>query len=94
MSVRSVSAILLSALLVTPVWAGPKTATDKVVDTFMELDGDSSDGVSFSEYKAMVDQRARERFYQMDADRSGDVTADEYRQFWHKEKNRWYRLKR
>jgi len=93
MSIRCLSAILLSVLMATPAWAEPKTATDKVVDIFMAL-GNGKDSVSYDEYKAMVDRRADERFKQMDANHDGKVSADEYRQFWFKEKAKWYRLKR
>jgi len=94
MSVRCLSAILLVTLMATPAWAEQKTATDKVVDTFMALDTDSNKAVSYGEYKAMVEQRASERFAQMDANHNGEVSADEYRGFWQKEKAQWYRLKR
>jgi len=94
MFIRKLSAILLMLLITSPAWAEPKTATDKVVDTFMQLDEDASSGVSFSEYKAMVDQQAASRFSQMDSNRDDEVSEDEYRQFWTKEKARWYRLQR
>ncbi|WP_018294285.1 EF-hand domain-containing protein [Mariprofundus ferrooxydans] len=94
MFIRCLSAILLAGLMATPAWAEQKTATDKVVDTFMALDGDDSGTVSSDEYKAMVEKRANERFSQMDANGDGEVSADEYRAFWVKEKAKWYRLKR
>jgi len=94
MSVRCFSAILLVTMMATPAWAEQKTATDKVVDTFMALDGDASQSVSFNEYKAMVDQQAAERFRHMDSNRDGQVSADEYRAFWGTEKAKWYRLNR
>jgi len=94
MSIRYSSIVLLLTLLASPAWAGPKTATDKVVDSFMELDGNGSESVSWAEYKSMVDKKARKRFRQMDGNRDGEVSADEYRAFWSKEKASWYRLKR
>ncbi|MDX8405664.1 MAG: thymidylate synthase [Mariprofundus sp.] len=94
MSVRCMSTILLLTLMATPAWAGQKTATDKVVDTFMALDGDDSQSVTFDEYKMMVDQQANERFSHMDRNRDGEVSADEYREFWGAEKAKWYRLNR
>jgi len=74
--------------------SGPVTSTDKIVDRFMELDTDASEGVSFDEYMAMVQQRAQDRFKGMDANEDGEVTADEYRQFWQSRMAQWYRLKR
>lgn len=74
--------------------SGPVTSTDKIVDRFMELDTDASEGVSFDEYMAMVQQRAEDRFKGMDANQDGEVTADEYRQFWQSRMAQWYRLKR
>jgi len=73
---------------------GPQTATDKIVDRFMTLDTDASEGVSFDEYMAMVQQRADDRFKSMDTNGDGEVTADEYRAFWQSRKAQWYRLKR
>jgi len=94
MFIRKLSAILLMLFVTSPAWAGPKTATDKVVDTFMQLDENGSDGISFREYKAMVDEQASQRFSQMDRNRDGEVGEDEYRRYWLKEKARWYRLQR
>jgi len=74
--------------------SGPLTATDKIVDRFMTLDTDASEGVSFEEYMAMVQQRADDRFKSMDTNGDGEVTADEYRAFWQARKAQWYRLKR
>ncbi|HKJ83788.1 MAG TPA: hypothetical protein VJ961_07225 [Mariprofundaceae bacterium] len=74
--------------------SGPITATDKIVDHFMALDTDKSDGVSFDEYMAMVQQRAAERFATMDANGDGQVTPEEYRKFWKERKAQWYRLRR
>jgi len=81
-------------LMASTAAAAPKSATDKVVDTFMELDANHSDSVSYAEYKAMVDQRARLRFIAMDTNRDNEVSEDEYREFWRKTKAKWYRLKR
>jgi len=74
--------------------AGTLTPTDKIVDRFMELDADASDGVSRQEYLDMVTRRAEERFQSMDADGDGEVTAEEFRGFWKKRKAQWYRLRR
>jgi len=94
MSVRWFGAIFVFFLATSPALAGIKTATDKITDTFMELDTNNSDSVSYAEYKAMVDQRARVRFRKMDANRDGSVSDAEYREFWRKEKAQWYRLNR
>jgi len=74
--------------------SGPLTATDKIVNRFMELDTDTSEGVSFEEYMVMVQQRAQDRFASMDANQDGEVTADEYREFWMARKAQYYRPKR
>ncbi|TLS68585.1 thymidylate synthase [Mariprofundus erugo] len=94
MSVRSLSAILLVVVMATPAWAAQKTSTDKVVDAFMALDTDASSAVSFDEYNAMVEQQAQDRFAQMDANHDGEVSEDEYRQFWLERKAERYRLQR
>jgi len=75
-------------------WAEPLSSTDKIVNVFMELDADSSDGVSYEEYTTMVQERARTRFMAMDANRDEELSAEEYRDFWRKQKAQWYRLKR
>ncbi len=77
-----------------PQPSGPLTSTDKIVKSFMQLDTDKSDAVSFDEYMAMVQQRAKDRFDAMDANHDGQVTPDEYRQFWLHRMAQWYRLKR
>ena len=87
-------ALLMFCLTASGAWAGPKTSTDKIVDHFMELDGNGSESVSLSEYMAMVNQRARVRFREMDANRNGEVTDAEYRDFWQQKKAQWYRLER
>jgi len=74
--------------------ATPKTPTDKIVDTFMTLDSDMSNGVSQNEYLNMVITRAKQRFARMDRNHDGEVSADEYRHFWKKEQARYYRLHR
>lgn len=74
--------------------SGPLTSTDKIVKSFMQLDTDKSNAVSFDEYMAMVQQRAKDRFDAMDANHDGQVTPDEYRQFWLHRMAQWYRLKR
>ncbi|MDQ6974753.1 MAG: thymidylate synthase [Mariprofundaceae bacterium] len=71
-----------------------KTPTDKIVDTFMALDGDMSDTVSYKEYMVMIKQRTRARFARMDSNHDGEVSAKEYRRFWHNEQSAYYRLKR
>ncbi|NWF37573.1 thymidylate synthase [Mariprofundus sp. NF] len=78
----------------TGAWAEPKSSTDKIVDRFIELDQDSSEGVSLDEYLLMVNERAKVRFEEMDANRDGEVTDPEYRDFWQKKKAQWYRLER
>lgn len=79
-----------------PEREGPATATDKIVDRFMQLNTnpDSSAGVDFEEYMTMVTQRAIDRFKAMDANGDEEVTADEYREFWKAQKAQYYRLKR
>jgi len=72
----------------------PLTATDKIVDRFMALDFDATESVSFEEYLIMVQERAEARFSLMDENQDGEVTADEYRQFWKTQKSQYYRLKR
>lgn len=74
--------------------SGPLTSTDRIVDHFMQLDTDKSNSVSFDEYMTMVQQRAKDRFNAMDANHDGQVTPDEYRQFWLSRMAQWYRLKR
>ncbi len=75
---------------------GPATATDKIVDRFMELNTnpEESAGVDFEEYFTMVRQRAEDRFKLMDANGDEEVTAEEYREFWKSQKAQYYRLKR
>jgi len=94
MFVRWVGAVLLFFLAATPAMAEVETSTDKIVDAFMALDSDQSDSVSYAEYKAMVDERAKTRFGAMDTNRDGEVSDEEYREFWRKTKAKWYRLKR
>jgi len=94
MSVRFFAVVLLLIMASSPAFAEIKSATDKIADAFMELDTNHSDSVSYAEYKAMVDRRARSRFKAMDANRDGAVTDAEYREFWRKTKAKWYRLKR
>lgn len=79
-----------------PERVGPATATDKIVDRFMELNTnpEASAGVDFEEYFAMVQQRATDRFAAMDANKDDEVTAEEYREFWKAQKAQYYRLKR
>jgi hypothetical protein len=79
-----------------PEREGPATATDKIVDRFMELNinPEESAGVDFEEYFTMVQQRAVDRFEAMDANKDDEVTAEEYREFWKAQKAQYYRLKR
>jgi len=79
-----------------PQHEGPVTATDKIVDRFMQLNTnpESSAGVDYNEYFTMVQQRAQDRFKMMDANGDEEVTADEYREFWKAQKAQYYRLKR
>jgi len=79
-----------------PEREGPATATDKIVDRFMELNTnpETSAGVDFEEYFTMVQQRAMDRFEAMDANQDDEVTAEEYREFWKAQKAQYYRLKR
>jgi len=73
---------------------GPLSPTDRIVLRFMELDTDASEGVSFDEYMAMVNQRAEDRFRSMDANQDEEVSEEEFRQFWLTRKAQWYRLRR
>ncbi|NWF36702.1 thymidylate synthase [Mariprofundus sp. KV] len=93
MLIRSIflMTLLLSA---NSAWAEPKSATDKIVDRFLELDQDASEGVSLDEYLLMVNERAKDRFKEIDANRDGEVTDPEYRDFWQQKKAQWYRLER
>lgn len=98
MLMRWFGAFLLSGMIVSlvsaPALAEVKSSTDKIVDTFMKLDLDESESVSFEEYKSMVDQRAQTRFEEMDANADGAVSDMEYRKFWRENKAKWYRLNR
>jgi len=70
------------------------TATDKVVERFMELDLDESESVSFEEYQTMVLRRLDKRFSQMDKNADGEVSDEEYRNFWTTTKSKYYRPQR
>jgi len=70
------------------------SSTDKIVNTFMELDTDGNDGISFEEYITMVQERAKTRFMAMDTNGDAEVSAEEYREFWRQQKARMYRLNR
>jgi len=94
MFMRWICAVLLLLGGANTARAEPLTSTDKIVNAFMELDANKNDGVSYKEYMAMVQQRAKTRFSDMDANRDKEVSADEYRQFWRKQKAQWYRLNR
>jgi len=85
---------LISSMASMPALAEVKSSTDKIADAFMELDFDETESVSFEEYSAMVELRAIARFEEMDANQDGEVTDAEYREFWRKNKAKWYRLQR
>ncbi len=70
------------------------SATDKIVEKFMELDFDKSEGVSLEEYKIMVLQRMGKRFHRMDTNGDDEVSAEEYRAFWKAKKAKYYRPRR
>ncbi|HID37490.1 MAG TPA: thymidylate synthase [Ghiorsea sp.] len=70
------------------------SATDKIVEKFMELDFDESEGVSWDEYKLMVMGRMGDRFNLMDADGDGEISEEEYRTFWTETKSQYYRPRR
>jgi len=84
----------LSLFFAQQGYAEVLTATDKVVEKFMELDTDDSESVSFAEYKTMVNERLEQRFQKMDRDRNGNVSEDEYRNFWTQQKSTYYRPRR
>ena len=94
MFMRSVCTVLLLLGAASMAVAEPLSSTDKIVSTFMELDIDSNDAVSYEEYLAMVQQRAEIRFSAMDTNRDKEVSAEEYREFWRAQKAQWYRLNR
>jgi hypothetical protein len=94
MFMRWICAVLLLMGAANTAWAGPLSSTDKIVNAFMELDADMNDGVSYKEYMTMVQQRARSRFRDMDANRDKEVSPAEYREFWRQQKAQWYRLNR
>ncbi len=71
-----------------------ETGADPIVKQFMLLDQDESSSVSFEEYMAMVQERATTRFSLMDTNADGEVTAEEYQQFWLQRKAEWYRIRR
>ncbi|MDQ6983912.1 MAG: thymidylate synthase [Ghiorsea sp.] len=70
------------------------STTDKVVEKFMELDFDESEGVSWDEYELMVMGRMGDRFNLMDANEDGEISEEEYRTFWTKTKSQYYRPRR
>lgn len=95
MLIRLITLLMFSLTISSAgAWAAPKTATDKIVDRFIELDADESEGVSLDEYLLMVNERAKVRFEEMDANRDGEVSDSEYREFWQQKKAQWYRLER
>jgi len=73
---------------------GAMTATDKIVQRFMDQDIDENGGISFDEYMEMVYDHAAERFAQMDANGDGEVSSEEYRTFWKARMAKYYRLKK
>ncbi|MBL1352072.1 MAG: thymidylate synthase [Zetaproteobacteria bacterium] len=91
---RKLSVLLLFLALPFVGHAEVKTPTDKIIDTFMALDGDMSDSVSYAEYMTMVRERTQKRFSRMDSNHDGAVSAKEYRRFWNKEQSAYYRLQR
>jgi len=88
--------LMVLFLVCIPLWvqAASQTPTDKIVETFMNLDTDMSDSVSPGEYMSMVEERAHDRFARMDRNHDGEVSTDEYRRFWQKEESAYYRLQR
>ena len=94
MLIRFLSLLFLYCLITTPALAAIKSSTDKIVDTFMQLDLDESETVSFEEYQSMVNERAQSRFEAMDANGDEEITDMEYRDFWRDNKAKWYRLQR
>ena len=72
----------------------PLTATDKIVQHFMDQDIDENGGVSFDEYMEMVYDHAAKRFAEMDANGDGEVSSEEYRTFWKARMAKYYRLKK
>jgi len=94
MFIRWICTVLLLLGAANKAWGGPLSSTDKIVNTFMELDTDNNDGVSHKEYMTMVQERAEARFRAMDVNRDQEVSAEEYREFWRQQKARWYRLNR
>jgi len=94
MFIRFFAALLLCTFAAMPALAEVKSSTDKIADAFMQLDLDASESVSFQEYQEMVNQRAKKRFDKMDRNHDGQVSDEEYRNFWRTNKAKWYRLKR
>lgn len=94
MFMRWVCAVLLLLGATNAAWGVPLSPTDKIVRTFMELDTDINDSVSYEEYTTMVEERARTRFMAMDTNKDEEVSAEEYRIFWSEQKAQWYRLNR
>ncbi len=88
--------LLTLAAFLAPQWAiaEPASATDKVVETFMALDLDESATVSYEEYEIMVKERLDERFKAMDKNGDGQVSPEEYREFWTTQKAEYYRPRR
>ena len=70
------------------------SATDKIVESFMELDFDESESVSYDEYELMVIQRLADRFIEMDTNEDEQISAEEYRAFWTEQKSQYYRPRR
>ncbi len=85
---------LMLLLLPRAAAAEVLSATDKVVESFMELDFDESGTVSFDEYELMVMQRLGDRFIAMDADGDEEISEEEYRKFWIEQKSQYYRPRR
>lgn len=86
--------IFVAFLAPQTVAAEMSSATDKIVEKFMELDFDESTTVSFEEYELMVLDRLNNRFIQMDANGDDEVSEEEYRNFWTEQKSQYYRPRR
>jgi len=100
MRALTIPLIFATLTFITPAWAADAeptkaiTATDKIVERFIALDTDETEGVSYEEYMVMVQARAKKRFSMMDRNHDAEVSASEYRHFWRTQKSQYYRLKR
>jgi len=73
------------------VFAETALIPDKVIKQFMQYDQDGSGDVSLEEYLAVIQRRAQMRFDEMDGDKNGIVTTEEYDTFWRARKAQLYR---